>query len=149
MHNSGTQYALLLRIQVRIWCFTDTPSIHSTCQLKNKKCVRRILITDASHDRFFLRETRHGRDRHGRDRLGRLKTIYSLPRDENRKRVERASTRGHPVNMTILKIEIAREPARVSGAYRAIFVPNDTKKKHMSILPPKFCRLNYTYQCLN
>jgi hypothetical protein len=57
--------------------------------------------------------------------------IYLLPRDQNRKRVEMGSTRWQEVNTTLFKFEIAREPARDSGAYRAISVPKDRKKKHI------------------
>jgi hypothetical protein len=41
------------------------------------------------------------------------------------------STRGHAVNMAILKIEITREPARDRKANRARFFPNYKRNKHM------------------
>jgi hypothetical protein len=61
-------------------------------------------------------------------RFGQLKMNYSLPRDHNRKRGERASTRRQSVKMTVFKFEVVREPTRDGWEYRAIFVPNDRKR---------------------
>jgi hypothetical protein len=40
--------------------------------------------------------------------------------------------------MTILKIEITRQPSTVGQENRAIFFPNYIKNKHMPVFPANF-----------